>query len=148
LKEIGASFRGGANRSRQRRNATVSPSRAFSIALRVSASCSPSRSASIASVTLCRLPFRQPPSLLPGANLPSVLLPPLFGTLATNALLGDHAPETTMGKPRPSHQDLRPVEAAGAASRRAYFLATAKAPDDPSDRVLEVSSGVHPVLSR
>ena len=50
--EIGESFRGGAMRSRQSRNAGPSPAKANSIAFRVSFSCSPSSSSSIARVIL------------------------------------------------------------------------------------------------
>jgi len=67
-KRTGLSFRGGAFRSRHRRSAVVSPESARSTAFLVSASASPSRRASAASVALCRAPFGLPG--FPRANLP------------------------------------------------------------------------------
>jgi len=59
-KVTGRSRLGGQSRSRHSRRATVSPLFAISIALRVMASASPSRRASIASVALFRAPFGRP----------------------------------------------------------------------------------------
>ena len=59
-KATGRSRRGGNTRSRQSRMATMSPSNARSITLRVSAGASPSSSSSIARVALLRWPFGRP----------------------------------------------------------------------------------------
>ena len=75
----------------------MSPSLASSMALRVRASASPSRSFSIASVALLRLPWGLPflPILLPGANFPlAVILPFLDGAISHAASI------TTAGQPR------------------------------------------------
>jgi hypothetical protein len=58
------SLRGGAKRSRHSLRAAKSPPLAISIAFRVNASASPSRRASIANVTLLRVPLALPAGLI------------------------------------------------------------------------------------